>query len=53
MSTYRGLAAAFHQSHPDTWVEVVPAPLGLAELAEASDCFGAGNIVYFRTATVL
>jgi hypothetical protein len=53
MSTYRGLAAAFHQSHPDTWVEVVPAPLGLAELAEASDCFGAGNIVHFRTATVL
>jgi ABC-type glycerol-3-phosphate transport system substrate-binding protein len=39
-SLYHKLAASFHESHPDVWVDVVPDPANLVELGTASDCFG-------------
>jgi multiple sugar transport system substrate-binding protein len=40
LSTYRKLAAAYDEVHPDVRIEVIPAPVDLAELAATADCFG-------------
>jgi multiple sugar transport system substrate-binding protein len=46
LAAYRTLAAAFHEDHPDVQIEIVPAPVDLAELATTADCFGGMYSVY-------
>jgi ABC-type glycerol-3-phosphate transport system substrate-binding protein len=40
LSTYRELAAAYQEAHPDVRIEVIPVPVDLAELTAIADCFG-------------